>query len=148
MAAVLAPEDFIRESVSVVKDHPAVLRAKKLTEYRRRLVNAPWFYEHFDDQADWRAGRDYFKALHELQAEVDPAGAIWREVAPAVMACGLAIPQPRVVSSNLVDHKARRKAVASMQSGFKPPAKVLPPEDDDIGAEAWEEIERQMAKDD
>jgi hypothetical protein len=95
-SARLAPEEFTRESLAVVMDHPAVVRSKKVAAYRRRLANAPWFYEHCDDQVEWRAGRDEFKALHELQAEVDPSGAIWREVAPAKMACGLAIPQPRV----------------------------------------------------
>lgn len=64
--------------------------------YRRRLASAPWFYEHSDSHSEWRAGRDEFKALVELQVQLDPSGAIWREVAPAKMACGLAIPQPRV----------------------------------------------------
>lgn len=96
MAAVLAPDHFEHWSLDLVADHPTVLRAKKIAAYRRRLALAPWFYEHSDDQVEWRAGRDEFKALHELQAEVDPKGLIWREVAPARMACGLAIPQPRV----------------------------------------------------
>lgn len=96
MAAVLAPEQFTRESLAVVMDHPAVVRSKKVAAYRRRLATADWFYEQSDNAEVWRAGRDEFAALHELQAELDPSGAIWREVAPAQMACGLAIPQPRV----------------------------------------------------
>jgi hypothetical protein len=96
MAAVLAPEQFTRESLAVVMDHPAVVRSKKVAAYRRRLAVAPWFYEHADSQVEWRAGRDEFAALLAEQAVLDPTGAIWREVAPAKMACGLAIPQPRV----------------------------------------------------
>lgn len=98
MSALLAPESFFADSVAQFADHPAVVRSKKVAAYRRRLAVAPWFYEHADSQMEWRAGRDEFAALHELQAELDPTGAIWREVAPAKMACGLAIPQPRVAS--------------------------------------------------
>ena len=72
-------------------------REERIREYRRRLRNAPWFYEHSDSQSEWRAGRDEFTALIELQMELDPDASIWREVAPAQMACGLSIPQPRIV---------------------------------------------------
>ena len=72
-------------------------REERVSEYRRRLVRAPWFYEHSDNQSEWRAGRDEFTWLIATQMELDPDAAIWREVAPAQMACGLAIPQPRIV---------------------------------------------------
>ncbi|MDQ0068304.1 hypothetical protein J2W34_000078 [Variovorax boronicumulans] len=71
-------------------------REERVREYRRRLVAANWFYEHSDSHDEWRAGRKEFGALIDEQVEIDPDGAIWREVAPAQMSCGLAIPQPRV----------------------------------------------------
>lgn len=71
-------------------------REERLRAYRRRLRDANWFYEHSDSHEVWREGRKEFAALLDEQAEIDPTGAIWREVAPAQMACGLWIPQPRV----------------------------------------------------
>lgn len=46
-----------------------------------------------------------------------------------------------------VESMARRQAASSIKSGFKAAAKIRPQEDDDIGPEAWEEIRRQMEKD-
>lgn len=66
-------------------------RAEKLRVYQIKLGMADWHYEHCDSADAWRAGRDEFTKLYELQAEVDADGAIWRKVAPE----GMAVPQPR-----------------------------------------------------
>ena len=68
-------------------------REERVKEYRRKLGIADWNYEHTDNHEAWRAGRDEFTKLYELQAEVDPDGVIWHSVAPA----GFAVPQPRIV---------------------------------------------------
>ncbi|MDQ0035872.1 hypothetical protein J2W30_003640 [Variovorax boronicumulans] len=67
-------------------------REERLKLYQVKLGVADWHYEHTDNALAWRAGRDEFTALYELQAELDPSGAIWRSVAPE----GFAVPQPRV----------------------------------------------------
>lgn len=67
-------------------------RAERLRLYQVKLGVADWHYEHTDNALAWRAGRDEFSALYEMQAELDPSGAIWRSVAPE----GFAVPQPRV----------------------------------------------------
>lgn len=66
-------------------------REEKVRSYRLKLGIADWNYEHTDNHEAWKAGRDEFTKLYELQAEIDPDGAIWREVAPE----GFAVPQPR-----------------------------------------------------
>lgn len=70
-------------------------REERVKEYRRKLGIADWNYEHTDNHEAWRAGRDEFTKLYELQAEVDPDGVIWHSVAPA----GFAVPQPRIEST-------------------------------------------------
>lgn len=67
-------------------------RAERERLYQIKLGVADWRYESADDHASWRAGRDEFTALYEMQADLDPSGAIWRSVAPE----GLGVPQPRV----------------------------------------------------
>lgn len=67
-------------------------REERLRVYRIKLGVADWHYEHTDNHDAWRAGRDEFTRLYEMQAELDPTGAIWRSVAPE----GFGVPQPRV----------------------------------------------------
>lgn len=68
-------------------------REERIREYRLKLGMADWNYEHTDNHEAWKAGRDEFTKLYELQAEVDPDGVIWHSVAPA----GFTVPQPRIV---------------------------------------------------
>lgn len=67
-------------------------RAERLRLYQIKLGVADWHHEQCDSHEAWRAGRDEFAKLYELQAEVDADGAIWHSVAPQ----GLGVPQPRV----------------------------------------------------
>lgn len=65
---------------------------ERLRLYQIKLGVADWHHEQCDNHEAWRAGRDEFTVLYEMQAELDPSGAIWRSVAPS----GMAVPQPRV----------------------------------------------------
>lgn len=59
----------------------------KLSEhnYRNALQAHDWFYQYSDDHGVWAKGRSQYKALVEMQKDIDPAGAIWNEYAPQEM---------------------------------------------------------------
>jgi len=99
MNAVLKPigPDYNRKFVLAAEQNQLndFEREERLRKYRIKLGVADWNYEHTDNHEAWKAGRDEFTKLYELQAEIDPSGAIWRAVAPE----GFAVPQPRIVRS-------------------------------------------------
>lgn len=84
MRRAAAEQNFLNE----------VERADRLVEYIAALketTDAEWRYE-MASGSDYSDGARHFARLWELQAELDPSGAVWRSVAPA----GFAVPQPRV----------------------------------------------------
>lgn len=64
-----------------------------LADYRAALAAFDWSFEMSDDSTVWRAGVASLKALHELQAHVDPMGSIWRQHLDSL---GRTTPGPRV----------------------------------------------------
>lgn len=99
MAAVLQASGPVYNRTFIARGLPAEQNqlnafqfAERLRRYQIKLGVADWHYERTDNALAWRAGRDEFAALYEMQAELDPSGAIWRSVAPE----GADVPQPRV----------------------------------------------------
>lgn len=69
-------------------------RADRMVDYIAALketTDAEWRYE-MAEGSDYSDGARHFARLWEMQADLDPSGAIWRSVAPE----GLGVPQPRV----------------------------------------------------
>ncbi|RST54129.1 hypothetical protein [Variovorax sp. DXTD-1] len=83
-ASPAAEQNFLNEAA----------RADRIVEYIAALketTDREWRYEMAAGQ-DYADGARHFARLWEMQADLDPSGAIWRSVAPQ----GFAVPQPRV----------------------------------------------------
>lgn len=72
-------------------DELAAYNEERMRVYRAALASMDWHYRMSDDPGAHRAGRFHLEALRNMQADLDPDGAIWLAAAPT----GLDIPQPR-----------------------------------------------------
>jgi hypothetical protein len=57
-------------------------KAIAIADYRHKLRNHDWSFEHSDDQNVWQKGWNERKELERLRARLDPDSAIWNSLAP------------------------------------------------------------------
>jgi len=79
LAPAFAPAYPLNFSTAVSAAEKSAVAAIKTEadQYQTALERFDWDFEFSDDGSTYRRGRDALRALHELQARVDPNGAIW-----------------------------------------------------------------------
>ena len=53
-----------------------------MEKYIHRLKYQDWHFEWSDDHRVWRAGKDSYSLLEEMQKKLDPDFKVWNEHAP------------------------------------------------------------------